>query len=405
MLLRRACPFELGPGLMHLSVRGFAIPLGCCFENKPFWTTGFKSTCGTHPHGAKQNLWASSAAGMMHIVLAFRGFALYAEGVMRPLSLLSLSAAAVLLLSACDDFAGPPPIGSVRASDPVADSLMAQADAAKAEKHLSREEKCLKEIVQYHELAPNAAEARYRLGQVYEAKEDYREAFKSYSKLIDAYPQSSRYSDALNRQLALAMSGANGTLRTPVLWGAWHTEMESTVVIEWLRTIIAKAPYNDMGATASSILAKYLVEIEKYDDARLEYRRLVENYPDSSFAPEAQLMLARLWAEDHTRGNRNLVNLTNAREAYEEFSLRFPHHKDAGKALAQASDMNRLLVQQELEVGRYYLERSREYASAIFCFEDVIRRRKDNPEAAAEAGKLLEVARAKAVQPAKPSFL
>lgn len=313
--------------------------------------------------------------------------------------------AAVAALTACDDFNGPPPIGSVRASDPAADALMAKADAAKAEKNLRREAKALKEIVQYHELAPNAAEARYRLGLVYEAQEDYREAFKSYSKLIDAYPQSPRYTDALNRQLTLAMTGANGTLRTPVMWGAWHTDMESTVVIEWLRSIIAKAPYNEMGATASVILAKYLVDIEKYDEARVEYRRLVENYPDSSYAPEAQLMLAKLWAEDHTRGDRNLVNLTNAREAYEEFSLRFPNHKDAGKALAQASDMNRLLVQQELEVGRYYLERSHEYASAVFCFEDVIRRRKDNPEAAAEAEKLLQQARAKAARPATRSFL
>lgn len=324
---------------------------------------------------------------------------------MRRTFLLCLCSAAALLLPSCDDFDGPPPMGSVKAVDPVADALMQKADAAKAEHRLGREISALKEIVRYHELAPNAAKARYRLGLAYEEDEEYRDAFKQYTKIITNYPQSPLYTDALNRQLALALAGANGTLRTPVLWGAWHTDMESTVVIEWLRTIIAKAPYNDMGATASSILAKYLVDIEKYDDARVEYRRLVENYPDSSYAPEAQLMLAQLWAQDHTRGDQNLVNLTNAREAYEEFTLRFPHHKDAGKALEEASRMKSLLVQQELEVGRYYLTRSKEYTSAIFCFEDVIRRRADNPEAAAEAQQLLEQAKKLAAQPARPSFL
>ena len=51
--------------------------------------------------------------------------------------------------------------------------------------------------------------------------------------------------------------------------------------------------------------------------------------------------------------------------------------------------MDRLMVQQQLEVGRYYLERSKEYTSAIFCFEDVIRQKSINPEAAKEAEKLL----------------
>lgn len=321
---------------------------------------------------------------------------------MRPAYLLCLCAAAALLLPSCQDFDGPLPMGSVRAVDSVADDLLQRSSQSVT---LGKQISLLKEIAEYHELAPCAPEARFRLGEAYEKKQDYREAFKQYGKLIDAYPQSARYADALNRQLALGLGGANGSLRTPVLWGAWHADMESTVVIEWLRSIIARAPYNDMAVTANSILAKYLVDIEKYDEARIEYRRIVENYPDSSFAPEAQLMLAQLWANDHTRGDRNLVNLTNAREAYEEFTLLFPHHKDAGKALSEVSNMNRLLVQQELEVGRYYLSRSKEYTSAIFCFEDVIRRRKDNPEAAKEAETLLEQARALAAQPQRKSFL
>ena len=62
--------------------------------------------------------------------------------------------------------------------------------------------------------------------------------------------------------------------------------------------------------------------------------------------------------------------------------------------------MDRLMVQQQLEVGRYYLERSREYTSAIFCLQDVIRQKSVNPEAAKEAESLLEKAR-KAAENAK----
>ena len=103
---------------------------------------------------------------------------------------------ALLLLPACDDFEGPPPIGAVRAVDPEADALMVKADAAQKAGKLGREIKALKELVEYHELAPNAAQARFRLGQAYEKDEEYRDAFKQYTKLIERYPQSPLYTGA-----------------------------------------------------------------------------------------------------------------------------------------------------------------------------------------------------------------
>lgn len=307
--------------------------------------------------------------------------------------MISLCATSALVLSMCESFDGPPPVGQVKAFDPQADALMVEAKEYQKEGRMSKSRTPLKEIVRYHALAPNAAEARFLLGKAYEATEDYRDAFKEYGKLIDRYPQSELYADALNRQLAMAMDAASGKLTVPVLWGAWNTTMESSVVVKWLREIVEKAPYNDMAATATSILAKYLVDQDRPEDARVEYARLVEKYPDSRYAPDSQLMVAQLWASSHTRGDNNLVNLSNAREAYEEFTLRFPNHPEAKKAMGEALNMDRLMVHQQLEVGRYYLERSREYTSAIFCFEDVIRQKNINPEAAKEAESLLAKAK------------
>lgn len=287
------------------------------------------------------------------------------------------------------------PAGMVTAQDAKADSLLAAARADRKAGKIGAAIKSYKEIAYYHPLAPNAAQARFELAECYEAKKDYREAFRQYDRLIERYPQSPLYRTALDKQLAMAFSAAKSEMKVEVFWGLWDADMESSVVIEWLRNIIGKAPYNDMAATASSILAGYLVKQDREEEARMEYARLVEKYPDSPLAPEAQLMVAQLWANSTLRGESdNLVNLARAREAYEEFSLRFPNHKDARKALGQAATMDKLLVQQQLEVGRYYLERSREYTSAIFCFEDVIRQKSVNPEAAAEAQKLLEKARA-----------
>lgn len=321
---------------------------------------------------------------------------------MRKVLLLQLCAAFALVLPMCEQTDGPLPAGSIRATDPEADALLQKAVEYRNQGKLSKAKGELRELLSEHGLAPNAPQARYMLAEVYERMNDPREAFKQYTKVVENYQSSSLYEAALNRQLAMATSAANETLKTKVM-GLWEVPMESTVVIEWLETVIRNAPYNDMSATATSVLADYMVKQEQYEAACAVYRRLVENYPDSRYAPGAQMMVAKLWAASHTRGNQNLVNLANAQEAYEEFTLRFPNHPDAKKAYEEARNVRRLLVQQELEVGRYYLERSKEYPSAIFCFESVIRQKKVNPDAAKEAESLLARAK-KAAAAATPAL-
>ncbi len=313
---------------------------------------------------------------------------------MRTFLLLSLCTLLFPVLTMCNSFDDTiPPAGMVKADDPEAAALLQKATQLKDAGKIGRAISVLKDLRREHPLSAEAPKARFMIASLYEEDGDYREAFKEYGKLIDRYQDSPLYDEALNRQLAMAMAAANGKLKTDVLWGAWQSDMEASVVRAWLQSIITHAPYNDMSATAASILGKYLYDKEQYEASRQVYAKLVEDYPNSRYAPQAQLMVANLWATDRTRGNRNMVNLANAREAYEEFSLRFPKHPEARKALSEAANVERLLVEQELEVGRYYLERSHEYTSAIFCFEDVIRQKKMNPQAAAEAEKLLEQAR------------
>lgn len=300
---------------------------------------------------------------------------------------------AVLPLTMCQTGNELMPAGTLVASEPAADALLKSARQHVAQNNLSDAEDDLKRIINRYENAPCVPEARFLLAEVYEKQGKPRDAFDEYDKIITRYQSSPLYTQALNRQLALAMAAAEGKLKVEVM-GLWSSELDSSAVIEWLSTVIRNAPYNDMAATATSVLGKFLVQKEKYEEAAMVYSKLVEDYPNSRYAPEAQLMVAQLWATSRTRGDHNLVNLHRAQEAYEEFTLRFPNHEDAGKALAEASNIRRLLVRQELEVGRYYLERSKEYVSAIFCFENVIRQRKDNPEAAEEAQRLLKQAKA-----------
>ena len=283
------------------------------------------------------------------------------------------------------------PAGMVQPRDAEAERLYAEAEALARSGKIDDAISKLDVVVTQHTLSTVAPRARLLLGDLYERDGDYRQAFKEYQKLIERYHSSSLYEDALNRQLQMAMKAVNGEMKTDVAWGLWKTDMEASVVEEWLQSIAANAPYSDMAATALAALAKFqLTRLNEPARARATYQTLVQRYPNSPMVPAAQLMVAQLWASESTRGNDNLVNLAKAQEAYEEFLLRFPNDRRAGLARQKVGEMRALLVEQELETGRYYLERAHLYSAAAQCFRNVQAQASVNPEAAREAKVLYE---------------
>ncbi len=304
--------------------------------------------------------------------------------------LLSLTAVGVSLLTMCQNSPDDAiPAGTITLVDTEADAMMAEATSWYQAGEYKKARKLLNRINIHHRTATCAPQARFMTAQCFEHEEDYRDAFKQYQRVVEDFAGSPLYVKAQEAQLSMAHRAAKGELKGEVLWGAWKVDMDSSVVIEWFRTIIKNAPYNEMAASTASILAQYFMDRERYADARTTYTMIVENYPNSKYAPASQLMVAHLWAFSQTRGDHNLANLSKAEEAYEEFSLRFPNHKDAGKALAKAGSMRSLMVDQELDVALYYMERSKQYDAAIFCLKEVMRKKSINPAAAAKAKELL----------------
>ncbi len=292
---------------------------------------------------------------------------------------------------------GPPPAGSIRLVDPVAVAYNNKAKAAESRKDWKGAIKQYNYMIERCPLAQETPAARFRIGQLYEMRNEPMDAFDAYQKLVEKHHGSELYKAALDRQLAIALAAANGTLKNKVFW-LWDVNMDPAVVTKWLRSIRDNAPYNDLAAMTTYVLGKYLIDRDRPEEARMAYQKLVEDYPQSKYAPEALLMVARIWSDSHTKGNQNQVNLSNAQEAYEEFCLRFPDHPDAKKAREGVSSMRSLLVRQQLEVGEYYLFRARDTVAAVFCFEDVIRNEAQNPEAAAKARKHLAALRGRAAK-------
>ncbi len=309
---------------------------------------------------------------------------------------LFLLACTPLLVTMCQNFNEEAlPITANNYNQEAASQLLEEARALMSRGKYAAARTKLKRLVRVYRISKAADEARLLYATCYERENDPREAFKQYDKLIHDYPSSPLYMEAIRRQTELARGAAQGTVKGEVFWGAWIVEMDTSVVVEWLQSVIKNAPFRESAAESSLILGNYFIKKKMLTEALATLHGLVEQYPSSRFAPNAQMMVGDLWASSASRGDRNLVNLNKAQEAYDEFVLLYPNHKDTKKARGLSHKMQQLMVHEQLNVARFYLERSRQYQSAVFTLEDVIRQAHINPAAAAEARKLLPLAKAR----------
>ncbi len=178
--------------------------------------------------------------------------------------LLTLSVVGVSLLTMCQNSPDDAiPAGTIRLVDAEADAMMAEANALYQAGEYKKARKILKRINVHHRTASCAPQARFMTAKTYELTEDYRDAFKQYQRVVEDFAGSPLYIKSLATQLEMAHRAAKGELKGEVLWGAWKVDMDSSVVIEWFRTIIKNAPYNDMAASTTSILAQYFMDRER----------------------------------------------------------------------------------------------------------------------------------------------
>jgi TolA-binding protein len=150
------------------------------------------------------------------------------------------------------------------------------------------------EVVALYPKTPFAAEALYKIGQIYEKElGDLEKARKSYEKARTE----AQYSEFAN--LALMRSTSIARL----------TEYRNKV----------KTGGESELAEAQFLLAElYYLEFNKIDESIAEYRKVLNEYPTSEYAPKAALSIA--WILEHDKSQRE-----EATQAYMEVVKDYPN--------------------------------------------------------------------------------
>lgn len=205
-----------------------------------------------------------------------------------------LPALALLVASAC--------ASSSDYQDMSAEELFQLGERAVQEEEWDRAVESLERLLASHPGFQQRTEARLLLGDALFGREEYVSAAAEYARLIDRYPSSVEA-----RSAGLGICRAYAALSPIPQRDQSYTEQAATacrnVTTDFPGTAEAERAREIRDQMLEKLAEKIYLNAEFYrrrdfhDSAILYYEDVVENYPDTAFAPPALLRLVRIYEE------------------------------------------------------------------------------------------------------------
>ena len=138
-----------------------------------------------------------------------------------------------------------------------------------------------------------------------------------------------------------------------------------------LQRLMNQYPDSDLVTSARLGTARALYQDKKYDEARAEYQRFLELHPQHERADEAHYYLGMAYVRAAEAPDRDQ---TYTKKGLEEFTLlvrQMPDSQYVPDARQRIAVARRKLAEKDLYVGRFYFDRGN-YAAAVGRFKSLL---------------------------------
>jgi outer membrane protein assembly factor BamD len=239
----------------------------------------------------------------------------------------------------------------------VAKHLLDQKDYAPAIKEFQK-------LVKNYPKAREAAEAQYYIGMAQETMGDYYQGFKSYQAVIDKYPFSERAAEIVERQFNIAVSLMEGKYNKSK-WAQIVTGGDYQV-IEIFRQVIKNAPYGKFAPEAQYKIGLYLKEKQLYQEARDEFEKTINDYPNTEWAKAAKYQIALTDSLRAPNIQRNQQTTSTAVSEFKDFIDQHPDTELSGKAKTQMNKLRESEAENNFLVAEFYVKQKNFKAARIY---------------------------------------
>lgn len=251
-------------------------------------------------------------------------------------------------------------------------------------------------IVRRWPLSSAAGEAAFKSGLMFERMGDFWAAYKAYQDVVKKYAGSQYFDLAIERQYNIGnlyLAGEPQRIwKIPLL-----PSMEKTAEI--FETVIKNAPYGRYAPASQFKIGLAHERQKKWADAISAYNKLLDRYPKSDFADDAQYQIGYAWYQASSEPDYDQSAAEKSIEAFQDFTVRYPNSEKLAQARDYIGELSSRRVEGTMNIARFY-ESQKNFRAAIIYYSDVVQQNPDSP-LAAEAKQKLEVLRSRQENPDK----
>jgi outer membrane protein assembly factor BamD (BamD/ComL family) len=264
-----------------------------------------------------------------------------------------------------------------------ATALLTQARAAQTDGRTSKAQGLYEQIIKVYPFTVAASEASYANAILIRQNSSMSVGFDAFQAFIDQYRSSARFEDAIQQQYEIAEIAKGGKKERSLI--LVPVKMGGEEVIGMYKKIITNAPFGTLAPLCQFSIAEIYQDITEKDKSVLAYQTVVDNYPNTKQAKEAQFRIGSISSVAATR-SEDKSNLVAARDALTTYMTTNPKGERATEAELGLRQINAVEAGQSLTVGKFYMRTGKTKAAAIYFNEAL---KYGSPEASAEARTLL----------------
>jgi len=109
------------------------------------------------------------------------------------------------------------------------------------------------------------------------------------------------------------------------------------------------------------------------------YQAVVDKFPNEPVAADAQYQIGYIWLMAARKGTRDSAATANAKTAFQDFLLHYPHSEKAAQARANLELLEHKETTSSYQVAKFY-DKQKYYRAAVVYYNEVIRQQPGSTE-------------------------
>src|SRR5213596_3432969 len=240
---------------------------------------------------------------------------------------------------------------------------------AEKEGNIKRAIKAYKSLVKHHPKDTLAPGALYRSAELQEQLHLFFAAADSFSQLVERYPGSPHFEEAIEAQFRVGEIYLAGK-KLKILGIPIASSLDRAVTI--FADVVRTAPYGKYTARAQFDIGLAREKQGANDAALQAYQAVVDKFPNEPVAVDAQYQIGYIWFHAARTGTKDAAAASNAKTAFEDFIFHYPNSEKAAQARANLELIEHKQTTSSYEVAKFY-DKQKYYRAAVIYYNEVIR--------------------------------